>query len=220
MPSAIATSNVFPGEAVAQSKSTVSQASRSLLATHIAISGAPIRGVVTMTDTGVVTLNDWTLATGGMFLMTGATYFVGQGGKLTTGGGQPVGIATSPKSLSVTIQNNQVAGGSTSSSTALASLQSQIDSLFAQVSSLATNFTKLYSGTFAIGNASNAGSVTGLSITNFTPTKAIATVRAPAGGLNIAATVVDATITTGGFQFTLDSLTDSANYKLDFILLP
>lgn len=220
MPSAIAKQPIFPGAAVAQSADSVVLASPSLLATHIVQTGAPMGGIASMTAIGNVTLTDWTLATGSKSLKTGATYYVAIGGRLSpVGSGQPVGIATSIQTLSVTIQSQQTVSSSTSGlSAAIAALQSQISALTTQVNNIKVPF--LYAGRFAIANASNTGTVTGLGILNFMPTKAIATVRSPSNGLVMFATVESGTITQDGFTFILSGVTDSANYLLDFIMLP
>jgi len=218
MPSAVATTNIFPGAAVAQSKDNVSLAGGSLLATHIANLGAITRGIVALTSLGQVTLNDWTLATGARQLSTGATYYVATSGMLSTSGTQPVGIAISPITLSVNIQSQ--AAASTSGSSTSASVTAQLTSLQSQINILSTKVPKIYSGTTSIANASNSGTITGLGITAFMPTRAIPVVRAPVGGLSIFASVVDGTVTQDGFSYILSSLTDSANYKLDFTMTP
>lgn len=132
MPSAIATTRIFPGIAVAQSKDNASPANPPTLATHVVNSGAAAGGIVSLVSNGNVFLDNWSLATGGKFLQTGATYFVAAGGRLATAGSQAIGIATSPQTLSVTIQSEQQ--GSISSS--IASLQAQITALKAQVVAL------------------------------------------------------------------------------------
>lgn len=212
MPSAIAQTNIFPGAAIALSKDNASLASPSLLATHIVVTGAIARGIVSIVSIGSVTLSDWTLATGSSALTTGATYYVGVGGKLVKTSGQPVGIATSPTTLSVTIQNQQSASQTQQS---IAALTSQVNALAAQLASI--KIPNIYAGSFAIGNGVNSGSVTGLS-TSFTPTKAICTIRAPSGSIVMFAEAVDATISTAGFDFVTSAVTDSANYVLDYIL--
>ena len=219
MPSAIATENIFPGAAVAQNGDTASLASPSKLASHIVTAGGPRGGVVSMLARGTVFLDDWTLAAGSRSLIVGATYFVGVGGKLVTFGGQPVGIATTKNELSVTIQNQQ---GSTftASLTSSSALETQVDHLQTQLNTLTGTVPKLYAGTKAIDDASNSGTVSGLGITSFAPTKVVATVRIPVGGLVVGAVVVDGTVSKAGFDFVLTGLTDSANYKLDFIMLP
>lgn len=73
-------------------------------------------------------------------------------------------------------------------------------------------------GSFSISNGVDAESVTGLALTA-APRFVIATIRKPSGGLNLFACVVAGSITTGGFDFTLSGVTDSANYKLDYYLI-
>lgn len=219
MPSAVATTTIFPGSAVAQSKDTVSLAGGSILATHIVTSGAAPKGVVSMISSGVVFLNDWSLATGSKQLSTGSTYYAVTGGMLSTSGSQPIGIATSPTTLSVSIQSAQSQSSSSQSSNTSA-LAAQIAALQSQIISISSSIKKFYAGSFSITNGVNAGTVSGLGISDFVPTKTICTVRAQSGSLTMYASVIDTTITQDGFQFTLSSLTDSANYKLDFILLP
>jgi hypothetical protein len=68
--------------------------------------GAGNGGIVSLVDSGEVTLNDWTLATGSKLLKQGSTYYVGISGKIVSGSGtQAVGVATSSVTLSVTIQS-------------------------------------------------------------------------------------------------------------------
>lgn len=92
-------------------------------------------------------------------------------------------------------------------------------SLVSNLNVVSASVPKIFSGTFAIGNATNTGTVTGIGLT-FTPSRAIAVIRKQSGALNIFATVIDSTVTTDGFQFVLSSNTDSAAYLLDFIMAP
>jgi len=71
-------------------------------------------------------------------------------------------------------------------------------------------------GIFSIPDASDSGTVTSLNLAA-TPRGVILTVRKPAGGVNISASLVDAP-TSDGFAFTLTGQTDSANYKLQYLL--
>ena len=202
---------------MAQSADKASLAGTGILATHIANLGAPAKGIASLVANGVVFLDDWTLATGSPRLRAGATYFVGPNGTLSLSGSQPVGIATSINTLSVTIQSQT--GQAASPGVNTSALQAQITTLQQQLASAILSIPKMAVGTFAISNSVNSGTVTGLGVP-FMPTKTIAVVRKQTGALNIFATVVDTTITQDGFGFVLSSLTDSANYKLDFIMLP
>jgi hypothetical protein len=76
-----------------------------------------------------------------------------------------------------------------------------------------------YSRSLPLGNGVTGGVVSGLGL-SFGPVRAIATVSRPAGGLILIATVDPASITTDGFTFQLSGMTDSANYVLDYILIP
>ncbi len=86
-----------------------------------------------MVASGTVFMDDWTLATGSSLLKPGATYFAGTNGTLSTTGTQPVGIATSINTLSVTIQNQQAA---MPQPTDLSVLQAQITNLQNQLNTL------------------------------------------------------------------------------------
>ena len=215
MTSAIALQNIFPGAAVAQKGDTVTLAGAAILASHIVIEGGPVRGLVSMLAVGQVSLNDWTLAAGTANLTPGTTYYVAAGGRLAKTGVQPIGIAISKNILSVTIQNQQAAQSVASST---ASLQAQIDALALQITTLAGQVPKMFNGSWPIGDASNSGTVTGLGISGFAPTRAIATVRIPTTGLHLTASIVAGTITVNGFDFQLSGLTDSPDYILDFTM--
>lgn len=73
-------------------------------------------------------------------------------------------------------------------------------------------------GEFAIGNGVDSGTVTGLNLAKV-PRRVMVSVRKPSGGSNLFASVVEGTITTGGFSFTLSAVTDAATYKLDYYLI-
>lgn len=72
-------------------------------------------------------------------------------------------------------------------------------------------------GLFSIGNGVSTGSVTGLNLA-IAPRKVVATVLTPAGGFVMSVVVDNSTITADGFTFNLSGVTDSANYKLSYIL--
>jgi hypothetical protein len=72
-------------------------------------------------------------------------------------------------------------------------------------------------GTVAIGNAATSGSVTGLALA-YTPASVSATVISPVGGLTLFASL-EGDPTTDGFDFLVGPVaTDSADYKLAYIL--
>lgn len=73
-------------------------------------------------------------------------------------------------------------------------------------------------GAFAIPNGVDVGVVSGLGL-SLIPRRVLVSIRKPAGGLAISASVVDGTITTDGFIFNLSGQTDSGLYRLDYILL-
>lgn len=74
-------------------------------------------------------------------------------------------------------------------------------------------------GTFDISNAVDTETVTGLALVDV-PSQILLTVRKPAdGSLFITAMVDTASITTDGFTFYLSGVTDSASYKLDYLLI-
>lgn len=73
-------------------------------------------------------------------------------------------------------------------------------------------------GTLALANGVDSGSVTGLAL-SFTPTVVLAWVTRPAGGLNLTAAPVAGTFTADGFNFELTGLTDSTSYVLNYVLV-
>lgn len=151
MPSAIAQSNIFPGAAVTQAGAIASLAGPNTLASHVVTNGATLSGIVSMVAAGVVDLRDWTLSTGSKTLKSGATYFVGPGGTLSLSGNQPVGIATSPYTLSVTIQNNSE-NGSIQVSQSLAPINAALFNLQSQLTSLQVFTVALSNQIAALGN--------------------------------------------------------------------
>ena len=70
-------------------------------------------------------------------------------------------------------------------------------------------------GTVALGNGVDSGSVTGLALP-FTPTVVLAWITRPAGGLNLVVTPIATSFTADGFAFELSGLTDSASYVLNY----
>lgn len=73
-------------------------------------------------------------------------------------------------------------------------------------------------GEYAIPNLADSGSVTGLNLAAV-PRRVLATVRKPAGGETLFASIVAGTISTAGFSFTLSGVTDDTTYKLDYLLI-
>lgn len=122
------TKNIFPGAAIAGKSNRwtydrVVLAGGSIQATAIALDGSIPGGVVRGDSVGVLSLNDWTLATGGKYLTPNAKYTLASNGKyVPNGAGQVIGIAASRTDLTITI--SFAAGTSTSTDTAL--LQAQI----------------------------------------------------------------------------------------------
>lgn len=215
MASAIASQAIFPGAAVAQSGDKVSLASQSVLATHLASIGGPMGGIAQIVSSGALSFNDWTLATGQKYLRAGSSYFVSTGGKLVAGsGGQQIGIAVSIVTLSITIQTQQTTS-TTTGGVSNAALQAQIAVLAAQVAALTAAGGSFRSGTFSIGNATNTGTISGLGLP-FVPSRVLAIVRSPSNGLLLSATIIGDP-TNDGFTFGVNGLTDSSNYKLDWI---
>lgn len=93
-----------------------------------------------------------------------------------------------------------------------------------EVSSPAALVTSGYRvGSASIGNGVSTGSVTGLGL-SAAPTKIITQVCKPtntgAGSFNLWATVIDDTIDTDGFDFELDAATDTATYRLAYLVVP
>ena len=80
------------------------------------------------------------------------------------------------------------------------------------------NFVQKLRGSQAIAPGADSVTVSGLALISV-PAQVLVTVRKQTGGLNLFATVRDDTITTGGFTADLSAATDSANYKLDFLVI-
>ena len=74
-------------------------------------------------------------------------------------------------------------------------------------------------GTQAIAAAADSITITGLGLAA-APAQVLVTVRKQTGGLNLFATVRSDSITAAGFTADLSAATDSANYKLDFLVIP
>ena len=96
--------SILPGFALSLSGRKFRLAGPSLLATHIATSGATPGKVVSALSGGALDLPSWKLATGSKYLTPGASYCVAAGGKLVQGVvGQVVGTAISKTELSVNV---------------------------------------------------------------------------------------------------------------------
>ncbi len=74
------------------------------------------------------------------------------------------------------------------------------------------------SGTQAIASGTDSVTVSGLTLAS-TPGQVLVTVRKPTGGMNLFATVRDASITTAGFTVDLSGVTDASTYKLDYLAI-
>jgi len=75
-----------------------------------------------------------------------------------------------------------------------------------------------YMGPVAIDAAADSVAVTGLAL-SFVPAAVLVSVRKPAGGDNIWATVRDATLAADGFTADLSAAPGTAGYKLDYLLI-
>ena len=82
-----------------------------------------------------------------------------------------------------------------------------------------TGYVLKLRGTQAIAAAADSVTITGLGLPTV-PAQVLVTVRKQTGGLNLFATVRSDSITTGGFTADLSAATDTANYKLDFLVIP
>jgi hypothetical protein len=96
---------IYPGIAlVIENERAYLPSTEGPLASCVSMDGAPANGVVTIATSGVVSLDDWSLSTGGKFLTPGQVYYVGEFGQLNTSGiGQPIGQAISRNDLSIHI---------------------------------------------------------------------------------------------------------------------
>lgn len=75
------------------------------------------------------------------------------------------------------------------------------------------------SGSLALGNGVESGSVTGLGL-SFTPSRVIVSISRPAGALNIWPNDIAGSLTTDGFNFEISGKTDSTSYVLNFAIFP
>lgn len=73
-------------------------------------------------------------------------------------------------------------------------------------------------GTQAITNGQDYVTVTGLAL-DYTPAQVLVSVRKPAGGQNIFATIRDASISDDGFIADLSAAAPAAGYKLDYLCI-
>lgn len=73
-------------------------------------------------------------------------------------------------------------------------------------------------GTAAVTAAASSVTVTGLAL-DFTPAQVLVSIRKPAGGDNLWATVRDASISADGFIADLSAPAVGAGYKLDYLLI-
>lgn len=135
------TRKIFPGAAIAGKSNRlvydrVVLAGGSIQATAIALDGAIPGGVVRGDSVGVLSLTDWTLATGGKYLVPNAIYSLSTNGKFIANGvGQVVGIAASKTDLTVTLET----GNSLETASDIAELQTFVDQLIADLATEKTD---------------------------------------------------------------------------------
>ncbi len=79
-------------------------------------------------------------------------------------------------------------------------------------------YVQKFRGTQAIASSADSVTVSGLALAS-APGQVLVTVRKPAGGLNLFATVRDGSITAGGFTADLSGATDAGTYKLDYLVV-
>jgi len=209
-------------------------------ATHIATAGAVQRGVVAIEHLGIVDLNDWRMSTGSSLLSIGSTYYVTTGGKLTTTTtSQPIGVAVSQQQLllrfsepTTSVTPTPTPTPSPSSGTTLLVGSSDPAPGAGKDGDFFLNTTtkKLFGpkgmggwpAGIQIGSVMGEkqltvsvlnGSVTGLA---FQPTFVVVSIRKPADGLNIFATV--AALNSDGFDYELSGAPDSGDYFLAYTL--
>lgn len=154
------------------------------------------------------TNSSWTLITGP----------AGWTGKLSPNSAALVAIfatlGTNPVELEFAINITNQAGDPVSYANALVNFWKRFPG-----TAVSTNpFANSGDGAFSIPNGADVGAVTGLNLT-LIPRRVMVSVRKPAGGLQLFASVEDGSITTDGFKFTLNGQTDAGTYKLDYVLL-
>lgn len=73
-------------------------------------------------------------------------------------------------------------------------------------------------GSYNLIQGADSGTVTGLGLSSL-PTQVLPfPIRKPSGGINIFPNIVNGSLTTDGFSFTLDAAPDSALYWLDYLI--
>jgi hypothetical protein len=82
----------------------------------------------------------------------------------------------------------------------------------------AVGYVLKYRGSAAVTSGADAVTVSGLGLPS-APAQVLVTVRKPSGGLNLFATVEDASVSASGFTADLSAATDGAGYKLDFLVV-
>ena len=116
----------------------------------------------------------------------------------------------SPTTLQISVPDGSgTASVDTLTSSALAFIYRQPPAVIIQGSFVA--------GKFNIPNAVSSGAVTGLAL-GYTPTSVALTVQSPSSNVLIPA--LTSTPTSDGFAFALSGTTDSANYKLCYLVAP
>jgi len=73
-------------------------------------------------------------------------------------------------------------------------------------------------GTIELGNGVDSGTVTGLAL-SFNPLQIFLQVECPLGLFNIFGVVIAGTLLADGFQFALSGETDTATYKLHYLII-
>jgi hypothetical protein len=79
--------------------------------------------------------------------------------------------------------------------------------------------TSSFSGSLALSDGVDSGSVTGLGL-SFTPSRVSLSISRPSGSLMIFACDDAGTLSSDGFDFALSGLTDSSSYVLNYTLFP
>lgn len=156
-----------------------------------------------VSQSGFVRRDDWTAIIGAAALTSGAKYYLSA----------TAGMLTTVAAQSGVIENRHIGTAANDETMQIALLGEDVTvPEIVPEGAFATGTVSLASGVFE-------GSVSGLALDE-APSRVIVTVRRPANGLAIFACVDDGTLTVDGFTFQLSGITDSANYKLDYILVP
>ena len=215
------------------------------LAAGLVKSGSNPNGVVNILTEGILDLPDWTAVAGSKYLTVGSAYRLSNiAGKITTTGtGQILGLAVSKTQLTLQISSS---GSSSGVSTSIppsisADLAAETNARIAADASLGSLITsetnarivadaalqaqinsgagiQCVCGSVLVGNGLDSGTVSNLG-TSIGSAQLFLSVSKPIGGLNLSAESLGG-FSANEFTYLLSGETDSANYRLHYLVIP